>query len=103
MAPRPRDLVEYRVASLCADVLNVATVPIDANFFQIGGTSFLAASLLSRVTSTLGVRIGLGQFLRAPTVAGVAAAVRRDEAHEPEPLLVDVASGSTDTKVFFAH
>jgi amino acid adenylation domain-containing protein len=73
----PRTPVEAAVASIWEEVLDRQNISIDADFFQSGGHSLLAASLISRIRSRLKVSIPARVLFESPTVAGLAAAVTR--------------------------
>jgi thioesterase domain-containing protein len=52
-----------------------------SNFFQDGGTSLLAMRLAALVHKRLGRRLMLNQFLRRPTLEGLAQSIRDDAEH----------------------
>jgi surfactin synthase thioesterase subunit len=77
-------------------VLGVPVTDRRADFFACGGTSLLAARLISRIDAAAGIRPSLGDLLREPTLAGQAALIEAAQTEaaveRPGPANVGVLS-----------
>jgi thioesterase domain-containing protein/acyl carrier protein len=62
-AQRARDDKEARVAALWAELLAKPVTDVDADFFDIGGHSLLAARLIPAIEQEFGVTLPLAAFL----------------------------------------
>ena len=91
------------VRAMWVELLGVADIGDDDDFFDVGGHSLIAIRLMSRIHKELGVRFQLSTLFEAPTVAALAAKVlevRPDLDNElaaaaasAEAILVPEASG----------
>ncbi|NUP49114.1 MAG: amino acid adenylation domain-containing protein, partial [Catenulispora sp.] len=70
----PRTPLEVRVAATWAEVLGVATVDADRGFFELGGDSIRAVTLVSRLRAA-GFDLGVRDVFEHRTVAALAAAL----------------------------
>ncbi|MEV4808140.1 phosphopantetheine-binding protein [Nonomuraea sp. NPDC049421] len=72
----PVDELEQRICTVWEEVLGVPVLDRGAGFFSLGGDSLLVVRTLARIAKETGGAPSVREFLNAPTVAGVAAAVR---------------------------
>jgi acyl carrier protein len=90
----PRTDTERGVARVLADVLGVARLGVDDDFFALGGDSILAVQVLSRLRRTFGVHLSARAVFDAPSIAGLARlledAPRADETAIPVTPPADV-------------
>ena len=68
----PRTAGEERLAKIWAEVLGVARVGRNDNFFALKGHSLLATQVLSRIRDAFEVQLPLRALFEAPTIAGLA-------------------------------
>jgi acyl carrier protein len=70
--PRFRSPLEERIAEIWRHALDLERVTRDDDFYELGGTSLLAADLTMRLVEETGVDPPVSRFLAARTVADVA-------------------------------
>jgi amino acid adenylation domain-containing protein len=68
----PRGPTETAVAAIWADVLGVASVGRDEDFFALGGHSLLATRAIGRMRQAFGSSLPLSLLFENPTVSGTA-------------------------------
>ena len=74
-APRSDD--EQTVAQIWADVLGVARVGLDDDFFALGGHSLLATQMIARIEKTFAADVPLRTLFEAPTLGGFCELLQR--------------------------
>ncbi|MBZ4402341.1 condensation domain-containing protein [Myxococcus sp. AS-1-15] len=76
-SPRRSSTREQQLGRIFADVLKVASVAPDDDFFQRGGHSLQLVEVAVRIRNELGQDLGLRELYQHPTVAGIAARLDR--------------------------
>ncbi|MEB7831147.1 non-ribosomal peptide synthetase [Staphylococcus xylosus] len=71
----PRDATEATIAEVYGDVLNLDNVSALDNFFEIGGHSLRAISVINEIESKMSVRMPLKAIFENPTVSQLAKAI----------------------------
>jgi acyl carrier protein len=64
--------LERRLVVLWADLMEVAEVGVDDDFFELGGNSLIGMRIAQEVADTYGVAISPRSFYSQPTIAGLA-------------------------------
>ncbi|MGH3757641.1 thioester reductase domain-containing protein [Actinophytocola sp.] len=64
----PRTDVEARLAVIWQDMLDVPSVGVETNFFELGGNSLLVMRMAAGVRDTFEIRVDLRRFLENPTI-----------------------------------
>ncbi|WP_016908089.1 non-ribosomal peptide synthetase [Streptomyces xiaopingdaonensis] len=96
---------EEALTALFAEVLEVEGVGPDDAFFDLGGTSLLAARLVSRVRERLGAELTIGSLFEAPTPAGLAVRTADASAASGDALgvLLPLRGSGSRTPLFAIH
>ncbi|WP_369273397.1 amino acid adenylation domain-containing protein [Streptomyces sp. R11] len=71
LARQPSDPVEEALCGLFSEVLGVASVGPEDDFFALGGNSLTVARLLGRIQLTLGARVGVRTLFEGRTPAAL--------------------------------
>ncbi|MFC9663384.1 non-ribosomal peptide synthase/polyketide synthase [Nocardia sp. NPDC127606] len=79
---------ESVVAEMFGEVLGVAQIGADDDFFALGGNSLVATQVVSRLGTALGRTVSLKSLFEAPTVTALAALLGAADAVAPRPALV---------------
>ncbi|GAA4617229.1 non-ribosomal peptide synthetase [Saccharopolyspora hordei] len=99
----PRTARERQLCALFAEVLGVAEVTVDDDFFELGGQSLLAAELVTRLRTDLGVEVPLGTVYAAPTVADLAPLLERETSSTAFEPLLPLRAGGDRPPLFCVH
>jgi len=86
--------LEQTLARIWSELLGVKAIDINDNFFELGGHSLLAVRLFAQIEKRLGKRLPLATLFQAPTVAQLAAIIKKDWTPEWSSLVAINPSGS---------
>lgn len=76
----PRNKIEKQLVDIWAEVLHleVDTIGIDTEFFDLGGHSLNAIRMLSRIDKELNVKLDINDVLEISTIRGLAALIKKN-------------------------
>jgi amino acid adenylation domain-containing protein len=99
----PRSPQEEILCTLFAETLGLPRVGIDDNFFALGGHSLLATRLISRINTTLGIKLSIRNLFEAPTVAGLGEQFYCNTHRDPFEVLLPLRPNGSLPPVFCIH
>jgi len=99
----PRDTVELTLQRLFEQALGLRAAPLDASFFDLGGTSLQAIALIARINSAFALELPIAALFEAGSVQSLAEVVRcKDRGARATPL-VTLADEGQDLLVVWVH
>jgi FkbH-like protein len=96
----PRTLTEADLAKLWAELLQVESVGVTDDYFDLGGTSLLSVELFAQIEQQFGKKLPLTALVSAPTVEQLAQVLNQSEAMDS---LVQLRVGGDQPPVFLVH
>ncbi len=106
-APRPiiaaRDALEEQLTHMWTSVLGCAPIGIHDDFFELGGHSLNAVQLFAHIKQVTGKNPPLATLVEAPTIAQLAARLRREDGVAPWSSLVALRAEGARPPFFCIH
>ncbi|KOU34160.1 peptide synthetase [Streptomyces sp. WM6378] len=102
-ATPPADEHEKALVGVLAELLELPTVGVRDNFFDIGGTSLTAMRLVMTIEKRYGVNVPLSAFVAAPTVAGLAQHLRGSGSAARFDPVVPIRTVGDKPPLFLVH
>lgn len=99
----PRDALELKLVGIWEDLLGRHPIGVNEDFFNLGGDSVLAMSLLARVSQETGYLLPAGGIFSAPTVERLAASLRAGSAPDLWSPLVPMQTAGVRPPFFCVH
>jgi thioesterase domain-containing protein/acyl carrier protein len=100
---RPTNPLEWQIAEIWQELLDVRPIGIRHDFFQLGGDSLLAVRMLDHLEECLGSRVPLPALDFRITVENVAQALLDSNRAEFRSPLVALQRGGARKPFFFLH
>jgi yersiniabactin nonribosomal peptide synthetase len=96
----PRNDTEAGLAAIWREILELDAIGVHDDFFELGGQSFAAVRVMTRVEQTFGRRLPLSLILEGRTIAALAERLGRR--HDWSPL-VTLRGDGAGRAAFFVH
>jgi thioesterase domain-containing protein/acyl carrier protein len=100
--PVPTSTMVEMLVPIWQRVLQLSSVGVDDNFFEVGGDSALALALFNEIAQACGRELPPVMIYHAPTIADLAALLEESAAPRVPPL-VQLKSGSVEPPIFITH
>ncbi|MBI2374775.1 MAG: SDR family NAD(P)-dependent oxidoreductase [Deltaproteobacteria bacterium] len=97
---RPADQLERELRLVWAELLGSGDVGVADNFFEIGGHSLLAVTLVAEIEKRTGKRLPLDAVYQTPTIAGLARILRSSDGTTPWRGLVPIRVEGSEPPLF---
>jgi thioesterase domain-containing protein/acyl carrier protein len=100
-APSNRD--EISLAQIWSEVLGIAKIGIDDDFFELGGTSLQAVMIFAKISRAHGFDLPAATMVRAPTIAQKAVMLKEISRANDGRLLAAFRDKGEGPALFFVH
>jgi amino acid adenylation domain-containing protein/non-ribosomal peptide synthase protein (TIGR01720 family) len=87
----PRTPIELKMASICAELLNLENVDVSQSFFQLGGHSLSGMRLISRIRQVFGVDLPLRRLFEVTSIIELARSVQGARKTQNAPPDLEIA------------
>lgn len=102
-AVMPRDSVELALRKIWERTLGRSPIGVTDNFFELGGYSMLAVRLMAEIEEHLGRRLHVNTLFAAPTIEGLAVALRKEVDAQPWTPIVPLREVGTKPPLWIVH
>ena len=98
----PRDKVELHLTKIWSEVLNIYSVGVNDNFFDLGGHSLLTVSLMTKIQQQFGTKLAISTIFQNGTIEQQATLLRQQTTVQWSPL-VAIQPHGTKPPLFCVH
>jgi amino acid adenylation domain-containing protein len=84
----PTNEAEEKLVEIWSEVLGVESIGINHNFFDLGGHSLKATTLVSKIHRELNVEVPLKEIFKSPTIKGISEYIQKTEKNIYEKIQI---------------
>ncbi len=99
----PQNSLELKLAKIWSELLNIESVGVEDNFFEIGGQSLLAVNLFSKIEQEFGKTLPLNTLFQSPTIKELAQILQDSTQLLSWSSLVPIQPNGTKPPFFCIH
>jgi FkbH-like protein len=99
----PRGALEVKLLAIWEELLGAKGIGVNDSFFDVGGQSLLAMRLFDKIERSFGVTLPVALLFQAPTVAKLAAILRREGWMPSWSSLVSIQTAGRRPPFFCVH
>lgn len=95
--------IDRQIAAVYRDILGLDDVAMTDSFFDLGGDSLSALSVIDRIEQLTGERLAVSLLLEHQTPSGLAIALSKTHGSAPPRALVPIQTGGSRAPLFCPH
>ena len=99
----PQTLLEMQLLQIWQRILGSQNIGVRDNFFEIGGHSLLAVSIINELNTLLDVNLTIPTFFLNPSIQSIARALEREQNLNVGPRLVRLRHSHTEGTLYFVE
>ena len=96
----PRNPTEAALVAIWSEMLGVPDVGVRDSFFDLGGHSLIAVSLIERIAAEMGERLPVATLFERPTIEALAERFSEGSSTEESPLVSKMRAGGSGPPIF---
>jgi len=99
----PENENEKILARIWKEIIGINTISVHDDFFDIGGHSLLALSIMTEVEKSFGIRLPLASLIKAPKIREFSRLLEQWKTDAPTSCLVPFNTEGSKTPFFLLH
>jgi thioesterase domain-containing protein len=99
----PQTLLEMQLLQIWQRILGSRNIGVRDNFFEVGGHSLLAVSIINEVNALLDVNLTIPTFFLNPSIEGIARTLEEEKNLNAVPTLVRLRPSHTEGTLYFVE
>ncbi|NEP09968.1 MAG: amino acid adenylation domain-containing protein [Symploca sp. SIO2C1] len=99
----PRNQLERELTKIWEKVLGIKSIGVKDDFFDLGGNSLLAVSLIGKIQKTFDKNLSLATLFQESTIEQLAKILRQEGWSAPKSSLVPIQTGGSKDPFFFIN